>query len=388
MAGKRDYYEVLGLAKNASVQDIKEAYKTLAKRFHPDVSKEPHAEEKFKEVNEAYGVLSDGEKRAQYDRFGFSGPGAGGGFGGGAGFGGGGFNSQDFDFSSLFGDLGGFGFGNLFGQAFGGGGTRRRRGPVQGEPIKVEMELTFEEAAFGTTKTIEVERIEHCTACSGLGGKGGERLTCSKCHGKGAIQHAQRTAFGVFTTATTCHACRGEGSVHKEACAKCRGHGRVQDRRKIEVKVPAGVWTGNHLRLSGEGHAGEKGGEPGDLFVVLFVEPHELFKRDGADVYCKVPISYAEAALGAEVEVPTLTGNVRMKIPAGTQTGTVFRLKGKGVKDLQHPRHGDEFVKVFVQVPEKVSKEERELLERLGELHGKKLRDDSLFGKAKRKFGA
>ncbi len=382
MAGKRDYYEVLGLGKGASAEEVKEAYKRMAKKFHPDVSKEPHAEEKFKEVNEAYGVLSDAQKRAQYDRFGFSGPGAGGGFGG---FQGG--QGADFDFDSLFNNAGGFGFGDLFEGMFGGTG-RRRNGPVQGEPIKVELRLSFEEAAFGVEKEIEVERLESCATCKGSGSRGGGRMACARCRGSGMVRHAQRTAFGVFTTTSSCSACQGTGSVVKDPCAKCRGHGKAQVTRRIQVKVPAGVWTGNHLRLGGEGQAGERGGPPGDLFVVLFVEPHDVFKRDGADVYCKVPVSFAEAALGAEIEVPTLTGNVKLKVPSGTQGGTVFRLKGRGVKDINSSRHGDEFVRVFVQVPEKVSKEERELLEKLAKLDGKDLRDTGLLGKFKRKFGA
>jgi len=197
----------------------------------------------------------------------------------------------------------------------------------------------------------------------------------------------QRTAFGLFSTTSPCHACQGKGSVARDVCLKCRGHGKVNAVRKIQVKVPPGVWTGNHLRLTSEGNAGERGGRPGDLFVVLFVEPHDVFRRDGADVYCKVPLGFAEAALGAEIEVPTLEGRARLKVPPGTQTGTVFRLKGKGVKELDSNRFGDEYVKVFVKVPEKLGKEERELLERLAELDGKNLRDDSLLGKFKRKFG-
>ena len=382
MAEKRDYYDVLGVNKNASAAELKEAYKRLAKKFHPDVSKEPHAEEKFKEANEAYSVLSDAEKKANYDRFGFAGPG-GAGFDG-AGFGG--FQGADFDFDSLFGNLGGFGFGDLFGEAFG-GGRRRPRGPVQGDPIKVEVSLSFEEAAFGATKEIEVERHEACEACGGSGSKGGERTACGKCRGSGMVQHVQRTAFGLFSTTSPCHACQGKGSVARDVCLKCRGHGKVNAVRKIQVKVPPGVWTGNHLRLTSEGNAGERGGRPGDLFVVLFVEPHDVFRRDGADVYCKVPLGFAEAALGAEIEVPTLEGRARLKVPPGTQTGTVFRLKGKGVKELDSNRFGDEYVKVFVKVPEKLGKEERELLERLAELDGKNLRDDSLLGKFKRKFG-
>ena len=358
MPEKRDYYEVLGLKKGANADDIKAAYKRLAKEFHPDVSKDPQAEAKFKEIQEAYGVLSDDQKRAQYDQFGHAGQG----FSGYKGYSGFGSTGPEFDFGDLFSQFG-FGGGDmddLFAQAMGGGGGRSRSRPRTGEHLKVELDLKFNEAVFGTKKEIRIERLEECEACDGSGSaKNSEKITCVQCKGSGVVRHSQRTPFGVFTT---CATCGGQGRVIEHPCNACEGAGVLRIKRTIAVTIPAGIDNGQHLRLSGEGNASSSGGSPGDLFVVVFVEPHEIFKRDNADIYCEVPVSFPEAVLGAEVDVPTVEGEVAMQIPPGSASGTVFRLKNKGVADPNSGRRGDEFVKIKVEVPKKPTKRQRELL--------------------------
>ncbi|MFH1257262.1 MAG: molecular chaperone DnaJ [Candidatus Diapherotrites archaeon] len=357
---KHDYYEILGLAKGASPEEVKRAYKDLAKKFHPDVNREAGAEDKFKEVLEAYTVLSDPQKRQQYDQFGFEGQH----FGGAGGF----------DFSDLF-RGGGMPFEDLFeGMGFGGtifenlfGGERQRRGPVRGSDLRYDLELNFEEAVFGTEKEIDVPHIGVCDECNGSGAaEKASIVTCLQCGGRGVVERAQRTPFGVFSTRTTCGKCRGSGKVIKNPCKKCAGNGRVRARKKINVKIPAGIDSGFNLRLKGIGNADGESETPGDLYVVVFVKPSTRFRRDGADLFETVFVGFADAALGAEAEVPTLRGKAKLKVPAGTQTSTVFRMKGLGVKEFGG-RTGDLFVKVKVKVPEKLSRKEKELIEKLRE---------------------
>ncbi len=356
MAEKRDYYDVLGLKRDASTDDIKAAYKRLAKEYHPDVSKDPKAKEKFQEVLEAYTVLSDSQKRQNYDQFGHSAEGF-------SGFDFSGFGrGMDFDFSELFENFGGFGDFGPFAEMF---GSRKTKRPRNGENLRADVWLSFEEAAFGTKKQVEIERLESCDACNGSGSEKGGRETCPQCKGRGITQNTQRTPFGMFSVQTTCSKCKGEGTAIKHPCKTCNGKGVLKKRKKITVSIPEGIDTGMHLKLEGEGNASATGGKPGDLFVVIFVEKDESFKRDGPDLFVEIPLSFAQAALGAELEIPILKGKAKLKVPSGTQTGTIFRLRDKGVFDLKSGRKGDEFVKVRIVTPSKLSKKERELFERI-----------------------
>ncbi|HXC53549.1 MAG TPA: molecular chaperone DnaJ [Candidatus Limnocylindrales bacterium] len=349
----RDYYEILSVARDASQDEIKKAYRQAALKFHPDRNPDDKdgAERRFKEASKAYQVLSDADKRAQYDRFGeaaFEGPGAGG-----------------FDFSSAFAS-GAFEdvLGDLFGDFFGGGGRRSRSRPARGDDLRYDLEITFEDAARGCEKHISVPRTVTCETCSGSGGKPGTSPeTCSGCNGAGQIRYQQ----GLFQIAKTCGQCNGEGKVNKSPCTTCRGAGRTRAMREIKVKIPAGVDNGSRLKLRNEGEAGVRGGTPGDLYVVLSVREHPLFHRDGANVVCQRPISMIDAALGAEVDVPTLDGVVKLKIPAGTQHGKVFRLSGKGVPDLRRGSgaRGDQYVAVQIEIPTKLGRKQRKLLEQL-----------------------
>jgi molecular chaperone DnaJ len=368
-----DYYEILGLKKGASADEIKRAYKELAKKYHPDVSKETDAEKKFKEINEAYSVLSDPEKKQNYDNYGdsyknFSGYQQ-------QGFG----QGTDFDFEDIFNQFGFSGFSDL-NDMFGGGRGQKRDG---GSNIKIEISLTFKEAAFGETKEIEYERVERCPKCKGTGAEG-ELKQCPTCKGRGYEVRQQKTPFGLFQTQTACRTCQGKGSVAEKECKECAGQGFITKRTRLSVKIPAGINTGNHLRIQGKGHEGKHGA--GDLFLIIFVEPHEIFKRDEEDIYAEIPISFTEAALGATVEVPTLTGNADLKIPAGTQTGTIFKMKGKGIERLNKGGFGDEYIKVIVETPKNLSKKQKELLENLeSELKTAKKRK-GLFDKIMGKF--
>lgn len=374
---KRDYYEVLGVDKNASDAEIKKAYRKLAKKYHPDLNPgDKEAEQNFKEANEAYEVLSNPEKKANYDRFGHAGtdPNGFGGYGGGAGFGGGGFD----DIFDMF-----------FGGGFG-GRSSQRKGPEKGADLRVDVNLKFEEAAFGTEKDIEVTRMENCHTCEGTGAKPGTKVKqCSKCHGTGQIQYTQNTPLGRFVNVKTCDQCHGEGTIIETSCKTCHGSGKEQKTRTIHVKIPAGVDTDSILPLRGEGEPGNKGGRSGDLYIYIHVQPHPILKREGNDIYCEVPITFAQAALGAELTVPTLDGKVKYEIPEGTQTGTTFRLKNKGVPKIRGNGRGDQYVKVKVEVPKKLSKEQRELLVKFAEISGD---DDfeqtkSFFDKVKDIFG-
>jgi molecular chaperone DnaJ len=351
-----DYYKVLGINKGASAEEVKKAYKKLAKQYHPDVSSDPDAEKKFKEVVEAYQVLSDPEKKQNYDNYGDA-------YKNFQGFGRQGFGGQggmDFDFEDIFSQFtggGGFDFSDIFG----GRGQRKRRDT--GTNLKYNLRISFEEAAFGCEKEIEYDRIKKCEKCDGSGAKGGNTKTCSVCNGQGRVVRQQKTPFGIFRSQSTCPECSGSGEVAETKCLYCNGQGLVTEKEKIKVKVPAGINTGNHLKVAGKGHAGKDG--ESDLYVVIFVESHEIFKRDDFDIYTEVPISFSEAALGSTIEVPTLKGKAELKVPKATQTGTIFKMKNKGIKYLNKDIYGDEFVKVIVETPTKLSKKQKELLEKL-----------------------
>lgn len=347
MNDRRDYYEVLGVARDANADEVKKAYRRLAHRYHPD--KNPgnkESEERFKEISEAYEVLSNPEKRQAYDRFGLAG--APRGFEG-------------------FGDFGG-GFGSVFDdlfEGFFGGTSRRHAGPQRGSDLRYNLEVTFEEAAFGAEKEIGVPRLENCERCRGTGAKLGTHPTaCRACRGTGQVRYSQ----GFLSISQTCAQCRGEGRVIEHPCKDCRGLGRARVDRKLTVKIPPGVETGTRLKLSGEGESGSRGGPPGDLYVVLSVLDHPLFARQGDDLYCDIPIGFAQAALGAEIEIPTLSGRARIRIPAGTQSGSTFRLKGKGMPNLRGYSRGDLIARVFVETPTRLTPKQRELLEEFARL--------------------
>ncbi|HDN2511491.1 MULTISPECIES: molecular chaperone DnaJ [Providencia] len=350
---KRDFYQVLELEKNASEKDIKRAYKRLAMKYHPDRNQgnKDESEEKFKEIKEAYEVLSDEQKRAAYDQYGHAafeqGGMGGGGFGGGA------------DFSDIFGDV----FGDIF------GGGRRQQRPSRGSDLQYNMELTLEEAVRGVTKEIRIPTLETCDVCHGNGAKPGTSAdTCSTCHGMGQVHMRQ----GFFSVQQPCPTCHGRGKVIKDPCNKCHGHGRVERYKTLSVKIPAGVDTGDRVRLSGEGEAGENGAPAGDLFVQVHVLPHNIFERDGNNLHCEVPINFADAALGGEIEVPTLDGRVKLKIPAETQTGKIFRMKGKGVKSVRGGLQGDLMCHIVVETPVKLNEKQKALLKEFGESLGGK----------------
>jgi molecular chaperone DnaJ len=377
---KRDYYEVLGVEKSASQDDLKKAYRKLALKYHPDRNPgDAEAEEKFKEATEAYEVLSDKQKRQAYDQFGHQGVSG--------GFGPGGFNPENFrDFGDIFGDFGDFG--DFFESLFGGGRrTRRGRGgAMRGEDLRYDLELNLEEVATGVEKTIEVPRHEVCEACEGTGcAPGTSPTTCSQCHGAGQVSYSQ----GFFSVSRPCPRCGGRGQTIETPCTTCSGAGRVLKRKKLSVKIPAGASTGLRLKVSGEGERGVRGGPPGDLYLFIFVRPHELFQRDEDDIVCEVPISFAQAALGAEIEVPTLFGKARMKVPAGTQTHKKFRLRGKGLPNLRHQGQGDQYVRVIVETPTKLTQRQKELLQELGTLSGEKHHpiSEGFFEKVKDMFG-
>ena len=359
MAEKRDYYEVLGVDKNASDADIKKAFRKLARKYHPDVNPgDKDAEAKFKEINEAYDVLSNAEKRQQYDQFGHDAPNFGaGGFGG---FGGGGFGG-----SADFGDLG-----DIFNMFFGGGGGAgaQANSPRQGADLRYDLTLSFEDAVFGCKKTITVDRWVTCSTCGGSGAKPGTSAeTCSRCHGTGRVTSMQQTPFGRMQTQTTCPECGGRGKVIKEKCPDCGGTGRKRESKTLEVNVPAGVDNGTRLRMAGEGEAGENGGPSGDLYIYIRVRPHEIFTRDDTDIYMEQKINVAQAALGDEIEVPTLEGRIKFTIPAGVQSGARFRLKGKGVKGMRSYGKGDQYVTVIVETPKNLTDEQRQLFEKLAD---------------------
>ncbi len=356
-----DYYETLGVKKDATKEEIKKAYKKLAKKYHPDLNK-GKSEDKFKEINEAYAALSDDQKRANYDRFG----------------------TADNQYSQGFGGFNqGFGgFSDIFESFFDMGGRRRAR---RGRDLRYEMEVTFHESCFGIKKKIKVSKLDRCEKCEGFGGTG--EKSCESCNGQGRVQKNYRTPFGSISQSHTCSACSGSGKTVKEVCDECSGKGRVQKTKTIEVKVPAGIKDGQSLRLSGEGEAGSPGARSGDLFVEIFVTPHEIFERKGDDILLEFPISFSQAALGDKVEVPTIRDKVNMKIPAGTQSGTIMKLKEEGVKNVNGYGTGDQLVRVKVKTPKKLSAKQKKLFEDLAKENKEKLKiEKGFFEKLKEGF--
>lgn len=347
----KDFYEILGVGRNASDEEIKKAYRQLAHKYHPDKNPgDKSVEEHFKEINAAYEVLKDADKRAQYDRFGYAESGAG--FGPGAGFG--------VDFQDLFGDV----FGDFFGA--GRRGARAHRGQ-RGADLRYDMEVSFEEAAFGAEKKIKIPKATKCQKCHGSGAKPGTSPTqCPACHGRGQVSYQQ----GFFSISRPCSSCRGEGAIIKEPCAECSGVGRVKEIKSLNVKIPPGVETDTRLRLSAEGESGIHGGPSGDLYIIISVKPHPIFQRQNDDIVCEVPISFPQAAIGCEIDVPTIEGNVKLKVPAGTQSGKVFRLKNKGIASLHTGRRGDQNVMIKVETPTRLTDRQKELLEEFAKISG------------------
>jgi molecular chaperone DnaJ len=346
MAIKRDYYEILGIDRNATDDEIKKAFRKLAFKYHPDHNHGDRATDRFKEINEAYEVLSDPDKRAAYNRFGHDGA---------EGLFGRGFEGFDFG-----------GFGDIFDAFFGGATTATRQAPQRGTDLHYRLTITFEEAVFGCEKEINISRTENCSLCQGVGSKPGSQPSrCPNCNGTGQVRRVQQTIFGRFTNTTTCRQCHGEGRIITEPCPQCRGTGREKRQRRILVRIPAGIDNDSQIRLSGEGEAGLRGGSPGNLYATLSVPPHEFFIRDGDNIVYELPINFAQAALGAEVEVPTLDGKIKLKLSAGSQAGKIFRLKGKGVPHLRRSGRGDQLVTLLVVTPESLNKRQRQLFEEL-----------------------
>ena len=374
---KRDYYDVLGVSRAASEEEIKKAFRKLAMEYHPDRNKNPDAEEKFKEVNEAYQILLDPQKRAQYDRFGHAGVTA-----GSSGFG------RDFEGSDVFG-----GFGDIFDSFFGDfTGRSQQRRPQRGSDIQYAVTVPFEEAVLGTEREVEVTRTERCHQCRGSGSKPGTSpSTCSTCRGMGQVRRSQRSVFGQFSQVTSCPNCIGKGSVINTPCDNCRGAGTERRNRKIVVKIPAGVEDGMQIRLTGEGDVGTNGSSPGNMYVHLNVKQHALFQREGNDIIYELPLNFVQAALGDEVEVPTLNGGETLRIPPGTQSGATFRIRGKGVPHLNGHRRGDLVIPVKLQIPTALDSRQRKLLEELGQTLEKpndaSSNDKGLFDKIKDAFG-
>ena len=373
---KRDYYEVLGLKKDATDADIKRAYRKLAAQYHPDVNHNPGAEEKFKEINEANEVLSDPEKKARYDQFGFAGvdPSYGAGAGGGA-YGAGGFD---------FGDLGDI-FGSFFGGGF--GGTRANpNAPQRGESLRTSVTISFEEAAFGCEKEISIERVEQCDTCRGTGcEKGTTAEVCPDCRGTGMVQQRRQTPLGFMSTSAPCGRCGGKGRIIHQPCKACHGSGQLRRRKTLKVTIPAGIDNGQTISLRGQGNAGRNGGPAGDLLIVIAVRPHEIFRREGTSVLCEAPITFTQAVLGAELEIPTIDGKVKYSIPEGTQSGTTFRLKGKGIPGLNGRARGDQYVTVYIETPRNLNREQKEALRKFSDTLGESNYEQrkSFFGKFK-----
>ena len=370
---KRDYYEVLGVSKGASDDEIKKAYRKLAKKYHPDMNPgDKEAEARFKEVNEAYSILSDSEKRARYDQFGHAGVDPNYGAGGpGGGFGG--FDMGDIDLGDIFGSFFGGGFGG-----FGGSASGRRNGPQKGESLRASLTITFEEAAFGCEKEINLNRTEECEACHGSGAEPGTTAeTCPDCRGTGVVRVQQRTGGFAFSSTAPCSRCRGTGKIIHTPCKACGGSGSVKKTKRVTVSIPAGIDDGQAISLRGQGNAGKNGGPAGDLIVAVHVKPHPQFHRDGTTVLYEQPVTFYQAVMGAELEIPTIDGKVKYNLPAGTQTGTTFRLRGKGIPELRGRGRGDQYVTVRVQVPTSLNGEQKEALRAFAEAMGEDVPEES-----------
>jgi molecular chaperone DnaJ len=379
MADKRDYYEVLGLQKGASDDEIKKAYRRIAKECHPDLHPDDKAAEaRFKEANEAYAVLSDPDKKAKYDQFGFAGVDPS--YGAGAG---GGFNGDFSDLGDIFGDIfGGFGFGG------GSSRTQQRNGPQRGESLRVRVTISFEEAAFGCKKDVTITRVDQCSDCKGSGCASGTTAeVCPECHGSGSVRTQQRTAFGVFQSTSGCPKCGGSGKIIHSPCPTCHGNGSIRVQKTLSVSIPAGIDNGETISLRGQGNSGKNGGPAGDLLITVQVRPSAVFQREGSNIYITTTLSFVQAALGTEIQVPTLDGDVSLTIPEGTQTGSVFRLRGKGVPSLRGGMRGDQFVTVNLETPKSLNARQKELLQEFAEISGEKVEKSSEkhFGKKKRK---
>ncbi len=386
MADKRDYYEVLGVDKGADADTIKKAYRTLAKKYHPDMNPgDKEAEQKFKEVNEAYAVLSDQDKKAKYDQYGFAGVDGNAGFGDGGfgGFGGFGGGAGGFDGSDIFGDI----FSSFFGGASGGASSSssaRRNGPARGGDILQRVTISFEEAAFGCKKDVSFDRIEKCPDCGATGAaKGSTTETCSTCHGTGTVRVSQRTPLGMFQSTRPCDACGGTGKIIKNPCPNCRGKGYIKITKKLEITIPAGIDDGQKVAIRGQGDAGRNGGPNGDLIIAVTVRPHAIFERDGYNIYCEVPITFAEAALGAEIQIPTLEGQMSYQIPEGTQNGTSFTVRGKGIPMVNSKNRGDLIFAVSIETPRNLTESQKDLLRKFAESLGERnnSKKDSFFKK-------
>ncbi|MBO5287160.1 MAG: molecular chaperone DnaJ [Clostridia bacterium] len=380
MADKQDYYEVLGVGKGASDEEIKKAYRTLAKKYHPDLNPDnrEEAEKKIKEINEAYGVLSDPEKKSKYDRYGHAAFDQTGGYGGQGGFGG-------FDFSDFGGSFGDF-FSSMFGGGGGGSRSHSRTTPSRGDDIGARVILSFEEAAFGCKKEVTYDKTCQCDLCHGTGAQNGQVEKCSACGGHGVVRVRQRTAFGIMETQRACASCGGTGTIIKTPCQKCHGRGTIRERKVLDVTIPAGIDNDQRVAFRGMGNDGTYGGMAGDLVVMVSVRPHPIFERDGMDIYCELPITYVEAALGATLKIPTLEGTMDYTIPEGTQTGTTFTIRQKGIKSVNSNSYGNLYLKVVVETPRGLTEEQKKMLRALGESFGEKnfSKKTSFFSKFKR----